>query len=82
MCLFKCTLLEKQLNHGLFDNHVKESTRNWQTAKPGAMVLFSDISINALLHRVLKLIKVDVQLASTPKLTPQVCKALQRKPDV
>lgn len=82
MCLFKSTLLEKKLNHGLFDNYVKESTRTWQAAKPGAMVLFSDISINALFHRVLKLIKVDVQLASTPKLTPQLCKALQRQLDV
>ena len=58
------------------------STRTWQTAKPGALVLFGDVSINALFHRVLKLIKVDVLLAITPKLTPQLCKALPRQLDV
>lgn len=56
------------------DNHVKDSTRTWQTAKPGAMVLLSGVSLNAVLHRVLKLIKVDVQLAPTPKLTLQFAK--------
>lgn len=82
VCQFRSTLLQKKLNRGLFDNNVKESTRTWQISKPGAMVLFSRVSMNALLHRVLKLIKVDVKLASTPKLTLQLCKALPRQPSV
>ena len=46
------------------------------------LVLFGHVSINALFHRVLKLIKVDILLSITPKLTPQLCKALPRQLDV
>ena len=76
MYLFKSTLLKKKPEHNLFANNVKEETRTWQTAKPVAVVPFRDISSNAPLPPVLRLIKVDVQLAPTLKLTLQLCEAL------
>lgn len=44
MCLFKSTLLEKKMTHGLFDNNVKDLA----ACQASRWVLFRDISINAL----------------------------------